>query len=267
MSLYNCYANETLVMDNYNYCLIPIKYMTSYTLFYNKKSFNKLECRVVSNIDKIEDAFNKEDNLIEEVSRDKIYLDKVKFNSSQEFFKENNLKLAIRLFKKENISFALLEGDFRKYNTYVDIFNVSSNSIINNNFIQLNYEKNNGYFAHEGEYNAIFNNNIESYNFQLINNLNANKNTIYPFADRLIEYFSGNVITDLDKISKNIIDANYKADFKYFNKPNSKNSHIDIIDRFKMLEIVRLNKKLNINKEDLLGYVDKDIEKLLDDTR
>ena len=63
----------------------------------------------------------------------------------------------------------------------------------------------------------------------------------------------------------------YKLDYRYLthNKLDvvKKSSSFNIMDRFKMLDTLNINKKLKIKKEDLLGYVDKDIESILDDER
>ena len=81
----------------------------------------------------------------------------------------------------------------------------------------------------------------------------------------------GNVITELDPISKNIIDAKKKLAYRYLGyrqaRIKSTNASFNIMDRFKLLDAVSSNKYSRIDDQDLLGYVDKDVESVLDDER
>ena len=104
--------------------------------------------------------------------------------------------------------------------------------------------------------------NKDSYNLQL---LNLNDGTSYPFADRLLEYLTGNVITNVDDIPNNIV-RTQKAlikkkiikDFSTINygkwSSNMNNYILDYLNKRK-LDTPYLN-----NLFDILGYVDKDIE-------
>lgn len=75
----------------------------------------------------------------------------------------------------------------------------------------------------------------------------------------------------MDPISKNIIDAKKKLAYRYLGysqaRIKSTNASFNIMDRFKLLDAVSSNKYSRIDNQDLLGYVDKDVESVLDDER
>ena len=276
MSLYNCYSNEFEIINDYKYYIIPVKYKTDYTLFYKNKSKNPLSYIYTTNKENLNDQFNsnKSNTKLNKKEKNLILLTSPVWDSNKEFFKEKDLNLVIKIPLTDEFPILVLEGNYNNYENHIDLFNIQSSNLRANNNIKINFEKNkdNNYkYLYEKEYSNIFNNNIQAYNFQLVNMIEKDNYYSYPIADRLIEYLIGNVITNKDKISKNIIDAKYKLDYRYLthNKLDAvkKSSSFNIMDRFKMLDTLNINKKLKINKEDLLGYVDKDIESILDDER
>lgn len=273
MSLYNCYNNETIIQDNYKYLLIPIKYGATYTIFTEKNNIKYLVTNEVvdtkstvnptnlSSASKINNSYCLSINIdkapVMNIDQDSV----TQISKFGNLFKEENLKLIIQTNIEDESPIVVLEGDYTNYKPYFTNY-------------QLNYEKVSqdlkADYRWQEKYAEIFKDNIGTYNFQLVNQLKRDNNN-YPIADRLIEYLLGNVITELDPISKNIIDAKKKLAYRYlgYNQAQIKNTDasFNIMDRFKLLDAVSSNKYSKINDQDLLGYVDKDIESVLDDER
>lgn len=94
--------------------------------------------------------------------------------------------------------------------------------------------------------------------------LSINTGESYPFADRLIEYLLDNVVTDLDTISDNVLRAQ-KIISENGNKV-SENGAWDNKMRLVLYDFMYQKKKRSGISDDgvfhdLLGYVDKDVEK------
>lgn len=284
MSLYNCYNNETIIQDNYKYMLIPIKYDTTYTIFTEKNNIKYLVTNEVvdtkstinttnlSSASKINNSYCLSINIGKAPS---MSIDQDSVTQVSKFgnlFKEENLKLIIQTSIEDESPIVVLEGYYTNYKPYFTNY-------------QLNYERESwnpgakdslatsntrDKYLYEEKYKEIFKDNIGTYNFQLVNQLKRDNNN-YPIADRLIEYLLGNVITELDPISKNIIDVKKKLAYRYLGYDQAKIKNTDasfnIMDRFKLLDAVSSNKYSKIDDQDLLGYVDKDVESVLDDER
>lgn len=269
MSMYNCFANQTEVVNNFKFFVIPIKYGTTYTLFY---SYDRpIEYNFLTDINDIQDVFFNQPSTLTISKRNSSSFPTITTNYAHniiEYAKEKDLKLILKVPLHSDFPIVVLEGDYSKYQNKLKR-------------VQINYERKNQFnnlskvnlksdYKFEENYTTIFNDNINTYNFQLVNKLKTN-NSNNPIADRLIEYLLGNVITDKDLISKNIIDAKYKVNIRYLNHSLTElgklNSTFTIMDRFKMLDAININKLYPTNKEDLLGYVDKDVESVLNDER
>ena len=272
MSMYNCFDNTIEIQNNKKYLITPIKYGKTYSIFSLKNSITYfIDTDYVENRLNIKEQSKLSRNLFSScilfnplypssemiTQNDNIQA----VNRFTNVFREKNLRLIIEQEINDNSPFVILEGDYSTYKPYF------SN-------IQINYEKENNKYRYEDAYNNIFTGNINISNFQLVNELNRNQEN-YPVADRLLEYLFGNVITDLDPISKNIIDAKKKFSFRYQRNNlgqlvvnlNSINGKFTIMDRFKMLDAISMNQKYDTDKQDLLGFVDKDVEAVLDDER
>lgn len=269
MSLYNCYNNETIVQDNYKYLLIPIKYDKVYTVFTEKNSIKYVitnevvDTKYPVDFTNASSASKISNSHCLSISSDKastMTIDQEGVTHISKFgnlFREENLKLIIQANIQDESPIVVLEGDYSDYKPYFTNY-------------QLNYEKSGQDYRWREGYEKVFGANISTYNFQLVNQLKRD-NDSYPIADRLIEYLLGNVITELDPLSKNIIDAKKKLAYRYLGynqaKIKSTNASFNIMDRFKLLDAVSSNKYSKIDDQDLLGYVDKDVESVLDDER
>ena len=119
--------------------------------------------------------------------------------------------------------------------------------------------------------------------------LDMNDGVSYPFADRLVEYLSGNVITPRDKITNNIgrlqiaaySDTYFKGSYDIwdpnlritiFNKLNNKTTQKNFYNIYlinsessESIPIVDINDKIKFidTTPDLLSYGDKDTETFL----
>lgn len=284
MSLYNCYNNEIIIQDNYKYLLIPIKYDTTYTIFTEKNNIKYLvtnevvDTKSAINSTNLFSASKINNSYCLSINIDKAPVMNIDQDSETQvskfgnLFKEENLKLIIQTSIEDESPIVVLEGDYINYKPYFTNYQInyereSWNPGANNQLLTSNTRDK---YSYEEEYREIFKDNIGTYNFQLVNQLKRDNNN-YPIADRLIEYLLGNVITELDPISKNIIDAKKKLAYRYlgYNQVKIKNTDasFNIMDRFKLLDAVSLNKYSKIDDQDLLGYVDKDVESVLDDER
>lgn len=270
LSLYNCFANEIIVQNNHKYILIPVRYNTTYSIFTNSTHIRYMVTDRVRDVESTIDftnptALSKSTNPyciilnIPPATPQSIDMDGLNVVSRYSaLYKEHDLKVIMEVPLEDYSPIVVLEGNYSNYRPYF------SN-------IQINYERNDsGDYRYQGEYGRIFGDNIGANNFQLVNTL-EHGDISYPIADRLIEYLIGNVITDKDPISRNIIDAKRKLGRRYLNytqaELNRTNAAFTIMDRFKMLDAVSTNTIYRLNDEDLLGYVDKDIEGVLDDER
>ena len=273
LSMYNCFDDTIEIQNNKKYFIIPIKYGKEYSLFTSKNAvtyyidtdYSEGELDLTSpymlskNTSSACILFQPFHPLPETIEEPGQPSSENKFSN---VFKEKNLRLIIETDISDTSPLVVLEGNYSNYKSYF------SN-------VQVNYEKDEARkYLYEKEYKELFNDDINKSNFQLINQLNVS-NENYPIADRLIEYLFGNVITDLDPISKNIIDAKKKFAYRYQRDKsgqlvvnlNSINGKFTIMDRFKMLDAISMNQKYDTDKQDLLGYVDKDVEAVLDDER
>lgn len=278
MSMYNCYDNTVENYNNKKYLVIPIKYNKNYSIFCN--SDKKISYNITNNTDlDLANLFSKDvKHVSKQNNKQCIVIEPYDFNSLEEFFKESNLRLVIETNIENEEPIVVLEGDYSNYKQYVNKIQVNyEREKKKDNFIYNAYKKGdsaqssiNTPYKYADEYYTYYNNYIQNSNFQLIEKLKID-NSNYPISDRLIEYLIGNVITDLDRISKDIIDAKTKLNYRYYNYPkgelNKINGKFTIMDRFKMLEALDKNIYYKSNKEDLLGYVDKDVEGVLDDER
>ena len=281
LSLYNCYDTNIIEENEYKYFIIPVKYNYIYEICLdNPRAFSyAFVIDEKENIDNLIRNNQTNFNISTEIS-DTDYSQIIRISSPSittfnDLFKEELLKLVIKVPVTNDSAICVLESSYTQSK-------LLERKKINRHYspIKINFEKTNdeGNISHssldkyeyQSEYEKIFKDNIPVGQLQLINKIFTSKIS-YPFADRLTEYICGNVVTPLDYISRDIIDAKHKARDRYFdpnnNIPYRPKADYTIMERFKMLDLVIRNKLLHINKDDLLGYVDKDIEALLDDER
>lgn len=257
MSLYNCYSDNYLTDKNYKYILIPVKYNTIYSIAFdcNKMDYYfGFEKDVINIRKKFQESADIESKSLTTFS--------VPFTittpKNQDLFKESLFKLIIRVPLSNNNPISIIEG-----------FDLSSTNdkVLNNSYskIQFNFDKENNYD----------NVNLLNYisNLELFNEKSNIVNSM-PFADKLISYLTNLTIIPRDIISKNIIDAKYKALTRYGNNGNDAhipskigklNDSFTNNDKIRFIDAYQQKFAKNLNQFDILGYVDKDIEYALDD--
>jgi hypothetical protein len=209
---------------------------------------------------------------------------------------EANLKLFLKIPVKNQTSITILEGDYRDFNNYkyapetkTKIYKVKEQLNINGVLTEVETDRIYTYKDWVKKQNHFITNyetelleedstepgatkiaylpDVEDRPFRPISPLQLlmfNTKESYPFADRLMEYLSGNVITEWDEIADNIrrtqkvLSINNNAtsipgawegkmrnilyDYMMNGKPSGEQFPLDIA-------------------HDVLGYVDKDVEK------
>ena len=262
MSLYNCYCNY--YVDNidiskgrlqegnnpqYKVTLIPIKFNRTYTIALNTSSTTFIKPVIYS--DKlIRSADNKTfvyDNQYTNITK----VSAINSNNPIKLFISNTdpeaqalekyLYLAIQLPKSNNTSITVLEGDFYNYHNNVT------------------YDRRIFQYAIESDLNKTF----ISKPSLLVNEKTAmfGSSKSVPFSDRLIEYLVGHTIDMRDKMSENVIRVTDKFGYKV-----GYEGSWDVAIRGKLFTAycdLQANKNEVLNFEDILGYVDKDIEEAL----
>lgn len=222
MPLYNCFSNticynlfikaNSFVFDsldaNYKIYMVPVKLFKYYTIALDCDTTVEMCCGIYGKYKSTDTEFG----VIPELTYQKYYslnfsnpilytaLDNINDiatdkNSLVDLAQnESDLKLFIKLPANNTSSITILEGDYRGWN---DTFYVTPEEADSTNWdkklnhVATNYE----YFNEDSNFRPIT-------PLQL---LRLNTGTSYPFADRLIEYLSGNNITQLDEISDNIL--------------------------------------------------------------
>lgn len=159
---------------------------------------------------------------------------------------ECDLKLFIKIPKDNVSTIVILEGDYRSWNNYIWRFGETKKT----NKTIINIDKD-----------------LSNLDIPLITNLQLlkfNTKEQHPFADRLIEYLTGNAITSADD---EIYDNIRRAQKALWLNTNTNNFRPNIWGLWStnmnklFYEYINSNQdKYDVN-HDILGYVDKDVEK------
>lgn len=261
MPLYNCYSGKVLDYNDKLYVIVPIKFYKNYTIALS----GKYRYMITYN-ESAEDIY-KEFSAIGSVvfskisSFEKPYL----ISNTDEFtyyylFKEDNLKLVFELSGSDDFELSVLEGDF-----------TSCNSKLYKK--QYNFDK-------DVDYNNIdFNSQLQ--NLQLLKTNYSSVQTSYPFSDKLVGYLCEMFITPNDSISQNIVDAKIKVLERYGNNPENPgeepeyhhlkskmgfiNASFTNEEKIRFMDAYYQTKFKYKDNLDLLGFVDNDIEQIIDD--
>lgn len=250
MSMYNCYIDKIEEDKTYKYIYIPVKYNSKYTLVYNSSKLTNYIFTAENDFNTISKLFDSANTLGVTTYSDKNLIESPLASSDYDLNKETELKLILRIDKTTSTSIIMLEGDFSYAKSYYTNY-------------QFNFDELDSYNDPNFE--------LLRSNLQLLNPLYMSTNENYPFADRLIEYLLSNVITPDDTISRDIIDFKYKVREKYEGKKKSQIGRLratfDKSESIRLLDAFNKNTLLDKNTFDIIGYVDKDIEAVLDDER
>lgn len=220
-------------------------------------------------------------------------LERAQAYKNQLLKKEADLKLFIKIPIYNTTSIVVLEGDYTEYNNFIyrpittevhystlvydeeqDKEVIQTKKVLrtkwerHQNHFVTNYETSLlGEGATPVEVVNVYNPEVEEREFKPISPLQLlmlNTGESYPFADRLLEYLSGNVITDFDTHTDNIkrvqkvmeLNEN-QIDYKGMWEDKMRNILYDYMMNGKPTGEF-FNSEI---AHDVLGYVDKDVEK------
>ena len=182
-------------------------------------------------------------------------------DNSKFIINKDKLVLLIKLPNNCDSSIVVLEGNYLNCNKRV--FDVDNNIVLGNRVVQAAepLQVENGMVVHSDQQGEP-REGLSTY----LSLLQANTKVSYPFADRLIEYLYENVIKDDDYFENNIA----RVQQILFNQDYEKGKlmkieYLGVWDEYLKNSILDniSNSGLNNLKPDLLGYVDKDVEKLI----
>ena len=260
MSLYNCYANY--FVDNidisggklaegnnpyYKVTLIPVKFNHTYTITLSTSSSAFLK-PVIYDGRLIKDPSTSTfiyDNIYTSITKlsaqslnNPIYINIANTDPKAQAL-EKHLYLAIQIPKNNNTPITVLEGEFRNYYKLSDydakIFNYSTEPDLNKLFISKSS-------LLKRQKSLTLDTRVE------------------PFSERLIEYLVGHTIDVREELSENVKYVTDIFGFKYGYEGSWEPAlRAKLFDSYMRLK----EKKTNMNFEDILGYVDKDMEEAL----
>lgn len=248
MSLYNCYSNNLKFDDKYKYIIIPTILNKTYTVAINCRNF------VCKFVDATDITAEKISSIFDDVTPKTTRFDQPIIINNNDTGK---LNLVIRVSKSDTNPIIVLEGNYSKLGNH-------------SNMIQANYDST----LSDSKYDKVDVDKLITSNLSLLCKSVSRQSESPAFADRLIEYLCDMVITPSDKISQNIIDAKqklYNINAKAAEQGNLPKAYtsrdrytFSNIDRLRMLDAYSKKSLKKQHTHDLLGYVDKDIEQVLD---
>lgn len=271
MSMYNCYSNnDYFYKKKYRIAIIPVDLMSSYTLCFDAKNIYYF--------------------LTSNVSDSKMYTTLLQFDNDstlEEFYKINAISIMrpyILDFKTNTyithdnqMSSLLSKPQYLclvfpyDYSSRINILegtypNTSRNLMINN-------EKQNGRYL----YNSTSDLSRYYSDISLLSKANINQTVNIPFADRLMGYLIGYPISQLDNISNNVIGAKRDYFLKYVLNSDGTakqdyqlprlNSSLTDRERINLTNVRYTNQLLNLDNNDNIYQIDKDVEFALNDER
>ena len=303
MSMYNCFSNTLVTRDiagidvedsNYKTYSIPISFFNEYSIYVECTSDIKIGCYLDKNLDDSSLTVYSAKLYHTSEFRKPIIFDALTKenleNASQEDLKrwytdKTFLRMYIQIPATCNSTIVVLEGNYTGYNDFifsVDVIydnlpsdtnfcgedNFVSSSLPKLSNIRLKYNKaiNNYEYIDDGELNDKF---ISPLELTYINS-----KVSHPFASRLMEYLLNNSITHLDNVPDNIKRVQKELKERYFNVRD--NNHMQLgmagygnnygiwIPRMRnTLYDIEVNSREAWLLKDMLGYVDKDVEREL----
>lgn len=260
LPLYNCYANY--FVDNidlssgklreasnayYKVTLVPVKFNHTYTitLATSSNAFIKpviYDGKLIKDPNKsgfiYDNTYTKITKLNTQTINNPIYITINNTDPDAQAL-EKYLYLAIQLPKNNNTPITVLEGEYK-------------------NYIQTSeYDAKVFRYAVEKDLNKLFLSKSSLLKRQQSMLFNTQ---VPPFSDRLIEYLVGHTIDVREELSENVKYVTdtfgFKCGYEGSWEPEIRGKLFDAYMQWQ-------NKKPNMNYEDILGYVDKDIEEAL----
>lgn len=295
MSLYNCFSNELCtnldisIKDdsikfnsndtNYKLYLIPIRFNTKYTIAIDSANSIELCCTIYDKYNYANTAelntntYKKINNC--QFNEPFIYSAIPNSSDTESVSYEPNLKLVLKVPATNDSSIVILEGEHttgktsgpetNKYlgcnDTIISLENAGDTTSASE---EKRMVKHKNYSVVNHEYADVNLNQLKS-SVQL---LQMNTRSQHPFADRLVEYLIGNVVTSEDEIFDNVLrvqevmrsnNITGLLDGVWDDKMNVEIYEFMHREKFTMGSAELEDRDLD--RHDILGYLDKDAEK------
>lgn len=287
MPLYNCFSNRAcpyldleFAVSNtytakfktdqsfentlYKYYMVPVKFFKNYTIAIDCMSGIEMCCCIYDKYYNQDSKFNDIPRLTYQYFGDlqfktpKLYTGLQNINdllvdiSSDLCQHEDDLKLILKIPAENKSSIVILEGNYTAYNDSVVYSTTDKASFKNNNKTVINYE----------DLDVL--ENLTDKLITPLQLLRTNTGESYPFADRLVEYLVGNAITLNETIKDNITRVKSvvapNCNSKVYSMPASDGIWEPILQCL-IYDYINDNYHLNDINHDILGFVDKDVEK------
>lgn len=290
MPLYNCFSNracphldlsftigknyevkfktdQSFETTLYKYYMVPVKFFKNYTIAIESTTSIEVCCCIYDEYHDQELDFTNIPKLTYQCFSDLQFNTPVLYTKLQNLNEllldpqkdtndlcqqEDNLKLILKVPVNNNSSIVILEGDYTRYNDSIAKSSADNTVITEPNKTVINYEY------------------LEACDFladKLITPLQllrANTGESYPFADRLVEYLVGNVITVNDEIKDNIVRAKSVIGAscpKSIYAMDVDNGIWEPILQCLVYDYINKNQNIHDINHDILGFIDKDAEK------
>lgn len=269
MSLYNCFSNETVLEilpetkdENFIIYKVPVMLGQKYTIALDCSFPVEVSCGFYS-------------NKLLEINTNNLYKTTAKkYNSmsfgspivfdslaeyipsKEEIEKEKILHMFIKVPVSNKSSVVVLEGVYKTHNNK-SICSTShkedkANKKLNNfNHLTINFE--NKATLKSEELNLI----------SPLQLLQINSGIHYPFADRLVEYLTENVITGQDSLTDNFYKVEFALKKQLENSSFIPQGYWDNSYKYYVYDKLILENTLINNFTDVLGYVDKNVEQTI----
>ena len=293
MSLYNCFSNRacnkldlkwplhgTEVSFNtadpeYKIYMVPVKLFQTYTIAIDSTQPIEFCCGIYGDYQDTRDKFKKLPQYTYKKVSHCLFSQPFIFDLL-DYTEDGKMNTLLEtLNNNEKIELAQNEGDLKLF-IKVPLNNTSTIVVLEGNYINWNDRSEVWTTLHGKKYFNVYQNK-SVLNLDYINNdteiklisalqlLQFNTNEQHPFADRLIEYLIGNAITNTDDEIYDNVKRAQKA--LYDNNGNKYNYKIKVpgawsYEMNKLFYEYMTNLNLDFESDhDLLGYVDKDVEK------
>lgn len=270
----------------YKYYMVPVKFFKNYTLAIDSGSDVEVCCCIYDEYHHTDADFVNIPKLTYQCFSDLQFKTPVLYSKLQNLNNllsdtssdlcqyEDSLKLILKLPVTNNSSIVILEGD---YTTYGDAIPRSARSVVTKsrlNSVTNELEEYTEIIKHtslkETNQTVINYEDLTACNFladKLITPLQllrTNTGESYPFADRLVEYLVGNAITVNETIADNVIRAktvlSYNCSDAVYPIVASDGIWEPILQCL-VYDYINATQNLNDINHDILGFIDKDVEK------
>ena len=205
MPLYNCFSNEVptelytsakisngktfdinTANSNYQYYVVPVKFNEEYTIAIDSPVPYEMACLIYTDSDINDISYELMVQTYRSVSGSNYsqpFIYSTDIDASKYWPFEKNLRLLLKLPSVVDSTITILEGNY-----------ITSSQVCQNTYV--------GQIVVNEEEDSF----LDSFNPQptKLSLLRINDKVSYPFADRLVEYLTGNAITSDDKIQYNI---------------------------------------------------------------